>query len=477
MLFNSFEFAIFFAIVLFAYWSVLRSSVRAQNVLLLIASYIFYGWWDYRFLALVVISSLADYVVGWKLGEESSPGRRKAYLFASVAINLGILGFFKYYNFFAESAAAALESAGVQTNVSTLQVILPVGISFYTFQTLTYTIDIYRRQLEPVRDPIAFFTYVSFFPQLVAGPIERAGHLLPQFQKPRQLSGGDLQDGTRQVFWGLFKKMVIADNAAVQVDYIFSNYATLDGLSLTLGAFFFAIQIYGDFSGYSDVALGTARLLGFDLKRNFAYPYFSRNIAEFWRRWHISLSNWFRDYLYIPLGGNRCGQFRTVLNIVITFSLCGLWHGANWTFVAWGFFNGLLFIPLILTNRHRVSERGVAHGRALPAAREVVAMLVTFAMVLVGWVFFRSDSLAGAFGYLARLATTPYLALDYHRYLLPLVLSLGLMVIEWFQREREHGLQMARLPLLPRYAVYFALLIAMIEFGSREHVPFIYFQF
>jgi len=477
MLFNSFEFAIFFAVVLVAYWVLLGRSIRAQNLLLLVASYVFYGWWDYRFLGLVVVSSLADYAIGWKLGSEVSAARRKAYLVASLAVNLGILGFFKYYNFFSESLADALQSAGVQASFSTLHVILPVGISFYTFQTLTYTIDIYRGQMKPVRDPIAFFTYVAFFPQLVAGPIERAAHLLPQFQRRRRLSDSDAQDGARQVLWGLFKKMVIADNVALQVDYIFSNYQTLDGLSLTLGAFFFAIQIYCDFSGYSDVALGTARLLGFDLQRNFAYPYFSRNIAEFWRRWHISLSNWFRDYLYIPLGGNRRGRTRTLLNILVTFSLCGLWHGANWTFVVWGFFNGLLFVPLILTGRHQVAEQSVAHGRAAPSFREAAAMLGTFALVLCGWVFFRSANLSSAFGYFWQLLSTPYLALDYQRYAQPIVLSLGLMLIEWFQREREHGLQMTRLPLLPRYAVYFALLVVMVEFGSREHVPFIYFQF
>jgi D-alanyl-lipoteichoic acid acyltransferase DltB (MBOAT superfamily) len=477
MLYNTFEFAVFFAIVLVTYWVVLRRWVRAQNIFLLAMSYVFYGWWDYRFLSLVVLSSIVDWASGWMIGREKSIFKRRLYFLLSLGVNLGCLGFFKYYNFFAESLAASLASIGVQTNFATLQVILPVGISFYTFQTLTYTIDIYRGELKPIRDPIAFAAYVSFFPQLVAGPIERAADLLPQFIKERRVTRAEIQDGARQVLWGLFKKMVIADNLALQVDDIFANYAQLDGVTLWIGAFFFAIQIYCDFSGYTDIGLGTARLLGFDLKKNFDYPYFSRNIAEFWRRWHISLSNWFRDYLYIPLGGSRRGGTRTLFNLLLTFTLCGLWHGASWTFVVWGCFNGLLFVPLILTNRHKVDERCVAHDSVLPSLREAWAMFATFNLVLCGWVFFRAVDMPSALGYFAQFAKAPYLGLDYSRYAFGLWLSVGLLLVEWVQRRSEHGLQIARVPLVARYAIYFGLLLIMVEFSSREHVPFIYFQF
>jgi alginate O-acetyltransferase complex protein AlgI len=477
VIFNSFEFLLFFAVVIALYWGPLRKSVRWQNAMLIAVSYLFYGWWDWRFLGLLVFSSIFDFFLALAVARTESPRGRQALLLTSMVSSLGILGFFKYYNFFADSFARMLESLGMHADVFTLQVILPVGISFYTFQTMSYTLDVYSRRMAAERDPIAFLAYVAFFPQLVAGPIERAIDLLPQFQQPRTVNWPEIQDGCRMALWGLFKKMVIADTLAPHVDYIFRNSSELDGVTLFLGAFLFAVQIYGDFSGYTDVAIGISKLMGFQLSRNFAYPYLSRNIAEFWRRWHMTLSAWFRDYLYIPLGGSRAGKARTIFNILVTFTLCGLWHGANWTFVVWGFLNGLMFVPLILLNRHQVDKQIVASDRAWPTWSEAAAILGTQSFVLISWVFFRAESVSQAGMYLARCVTHPYLALDYSRYETSLILCAALLVMEWFQRTKAFGLDLRGWPLLVRYAVYAGLIEMMIELGSKEHVPFIYFQF
>ncbi len=477
MVFNSFEFLFFLVVVLALYWGPLRQSLRGQNLLLLIVSYVFYGWWDWRFLSLLFLNSMIDYVSALALQKYQSTGARRGIILISLVSNLGMLGFFKYYNFFADSMVRLLGSFGMEADLFTLQVILPVGISFYTFQTLSYTLDVYYRRMNAVRDPIVFLAYVSFFPQLVAGPIERAIDLLPQFTVPRAVTWPMIQSGCRQALWGLFKKMVIADSVATHVNYVFAHCGELDGASLVLGAFFFSMQIYGDFSGYTDVAIGVSKLMGFQLSQNFAYPYFSRNIAEFWRRWHMTLSTWFRDYLYIPLGGSRVSRPRTILNILITFTLCGLWHGANWTFVVWGFLNGLMFVPLILLNRHQAHKEIVACDRALPTWSEALGMMGTQSFVLVSWVFFRAESLSQAGTYLCRIMTHPWLNLDYSRYGEGLWLCGGLMAIEWFQRRQAFALEIGRWPLLVRYAVYMALVTAMIELGSRVQVPFIYFQF
>lgn len=378
MIFNSFEFAIFLPLVFLGYWFVFRKSLKAQNIFIIAVSYLFYGWWDWRFLSLIFLSSLVDYMVGLGLLNQTNQVKRKWLLAASLVMNLGALGFFKYYNFFVDSFVEAFATFGIAMEARSLQVILPVGISFYTFQTLSYSIDVYRRHLEPTRDIMAFMAYVSFFPQLVAGPIERAIHLLPQFYAPRKFDFAKAQDGLRQILWGLFKKIVIADNAAVLTNQIFENYTELSGSTLLLGAFYFAFQIYCDFSGYSDIAIGTARLFGFDIMRNFALPYFSRDIAEFWRRWHISLSTWFRDYLYIPLGGSRGNQWQKIRNTLIVFTVSGFWHGANWTFVAWGLLNGLYFIPLMLMGKNRKNMGVTSENRLLPTFRESIQMLSTF---------------------------------------------------------------------------------------------------
>jgi D-alanyl-lipoteichoic acid acyltransferase DltB (MBOAT superfamily) len=477
MVFNSFEFLFFFAAVLILYWGPLRRSVRGQNLMLLLASYVFYGWWDWRFLSLLFLNSMIDFFAGLGLQLAETKSTRRILIIVSIVFNLGILGFFKYYNFFADSLARLLLTLGVPSDPFVLQVILPVGISFYTFQTMSYTLDVYLRKMDAVRDPIVFLAYVSFFPQLVAGPIERAIDLLPQFLVPRSVSWPQIQAGCRQALWGLFKKMVVADNVAVHVDYVFRHCGELDGASLLIGAFLFSLQIYCDFSGYTDVAIGAAKLMGFQLSRNFAYPYFSRNIAEFWRRWHMTLSTWFRDYLYIPLGGSRIGRSRTILNILVTFTLCGFWHGANWTFLAWGFLNGLMFVPLILLDRHQVNKQIVAHDRPWPTWPETLGILGTQSFVLISWVFFRADSLSHAGLYLMRCVTHPWLGLDYSRYVVGLMLCGGLLAVEWLQRRRPFALDLQDWPLLARYAAYAAVFTLLVELGSQAHVPFIYFQF
>ncbi len=478
MLFNSLAFAVFLPAVLIPYWALRRRSLRSQNALLLVASYLFYGWWDWRFLSLIIVSSLVDFLVGRGLASTEHKVAQKKLLTVSIATNLGILGFFKYFDFFITSAADLLTAFGLSANARTLGVILPVGISFYTFQTLSYTIDIYRGKLRPTKDPVAFFAFVSFFPQLVAGPIERASNLLPQFSKTRSLTLDEAKDGVRQGVWGLFKKIVIADNLAPHVDAIFSAETHTDGLTLVIGAFFFAIQIFCDFSGYSDVAIGTARLFGFTLMRNFANPYFSRDIAEFWRRWHISLSTWFRDYVYIPLGGSRAGRSAHIFNLMVTFAVSGLWHGANWTFLVWGVLNALYYIPFMLLNRHRHNLDTIAEGRILPSASEVISVAVTFSMTLVAWVFFRADSLSQAFSYLYGIVSTPWVSgAITQTYAWPLALCGVLFIVEWFQRMQPHGFQMNGWPVALRWVAYCAVITIMIGVGKSGHQPFIYFQF
>jgi len=478
MLFNSIEFSIFLPIVFTLYWFVTNKSLKLQNILLLAASYIFYGWWDWRFLSLIIFSSFVDYYVGVSLGKTKIPNKRKVLLWISILVNLGFLGFFKYYNFFAESFAEAFTLFGSHIDPSRLNIILPVGISFYTFQTLSYSIDVYKKKLEPTKDIVAFFAFVSFFPQLVAGPIERASNLLPQFYKKRQFEYGKAVDGMRQILWGLFKKIVLADNAAMYANDIFNNYQDYSGSTLFLGAVFFAFQIYGDFSGYSDIAIGTSRLFGFNLKQNFAFPYFSRDIAEFWRRWHISLSTWFRDYLYIPLGGSRGGTWMKVRNTFIIFVVSGFWHGANWTFLAWGFLNALYFLPLMLSNKNRVHTNVIAEGKYLPTIKEFVNMSFTFVLTVFAWIFFRANSIQHAFLYIKGILNKSIFEIPIAIPLSLAMIVLGFILVEWLQRGKLHALQLdkSRLPKMVRWGLYFTIVLLILQFNGDQQ-EFIYFQF
>ena len=475
MLFNSTEYLLFLPLVFLLYWFVLRG-LRVQNLLLLIVSYVFYGWWDWRFLSLIAFSSVVDFLVAQGMTGTKDRKRRSLLLTVSLSVNLGMLGFFKYYNFFVDSFIDLFSLFGVSLSVHTLSVILPVGISFYTFQTLSYTIDVYRGDLKPAKDWIAFFAYVSFFPQLVAGPIERATQLLPQFYDKRRFDYQQSLDGLGQITWGLFKKVVIADNCAPLVNEIFANYETLPATTLMLGAVYFAFQIYGDFSGYSDIAIGTAKLFGFTLMTNFRYPYFSRDIAEFWRRWHISLSTWFRDYLYIPLGGSRGGLHMKLRNTLAIFLVSGFWHGANWTFVIWGLLNALYFLPLLLRQKNRVNTGQVAEGRLLPTPLELGQIITTFALSCVAWVFFRAESLSHALGYLWHMGIGGIGPLgDYARYLPYLA---ALLLVEWVQRDKPHPLQLTDRAPVWRWAVMIPVIITIAVLGNtQEDMSFIYFQF
>ena len=489
MLFNSIDFAVFLPIVFGLYWFVTNNNLKLQNFLIVVASYLFYGWWDWRFLSLILFSTLVDYSIGRLLQREDGKTRRQILLWVSILVNLGFLGFFKYYNFFLDNFVAAFSFFGREINANSLNIILPVGISFYTFQTLSYTIDVYKRKLEPTKDFLAFAAFVSFFPQLVAGPIERATNLLPQFYKKRQFDYLKAVDGLRQILWGLFKKVVIADNCAELANIIFNNSSEYSGTTLLLGALCFTFQIYCDFSGYSDIAIGTSRLFGFNLRQNFAFPYFSRDIAEFWRRWHISLSTWFRDYLYIPLGGSRVGTAKKVRNTFIIFIVSGFWHGANWTFIVWGALNAIYFLPLLLTSNNRKNLDVVAKGRVLPNLRDLFAILTTFSLTVLAWIFFRAESITHAGQYIYDLfvgftTQTGYLQ-TITLFKAELITSSRLLflipvflLIEWLGRGQQYAIEKLGLnwnrPL--RFAMYYAIILAIFWLGGKEQ-EFIYFQF
>ncbi|MEJ2543088.1 MAG: MBOAT family O-acyltransferase [Calditrichaceae bacterium] len=479
MQFNSIEFAIFLPTVFILYWFVFNYNLKHQNAFLLLVSYIFYGWWDWRFLSLIIFSSSVDYLVGLGLGRTNIKSKRKLLVLTSICVNLGFLGFFKYFNFFAESFSDAFTLFGSKIEFSRLNIVLPVGISFYTFQTLSYTLDVYKRKFKPTKDIIAFFAFVGFFPQLVAGPIERARNLLPQFSRKRRFEYSKAADGLRQILWGLFKKIVIADNCAVYANIIFKNYTDYNGSTLLIGSIIFAIQIYCDFSGYSDIAIGTARLFGFNLMRNFAYPYFSRDIAEFWRRWHISLSTWFRDYLYIPLGGSRVGTWLKIRNTFIIFIVSGFWHGANWTFIIWGALNAIYFLPLLLSKKNRIHVNTVAEGRFFPNIKELIQMGSTFLLTVLAWVFFRAENITIAFKYLSKIfsasiISAPQIFPRIYMYIL------FFLIIEWLQRNKQHALEFTgtKYPKILKWAVYYSVIIIIYLTGNfATKIEFIYFQF
>jgi D-alanyl-lipoteichoic acid acyltransferase DltB (MBOAT superfamily) len=483
MLFNSIDFGIFLQIVFLLYWFIVNNNLKLQNFLIVVASYVFYGWWDWRFLSLILFSTLVDYTIGNRLSNQENQTKRKILIWTSLLVNLGFLGFFKYYNFFLDNFLTAFSFFGHPINQQGLNIILPVGISFYTFQTLSYTIDVYRKKLEPTKDFIAFTAFVSFFPQLVAGPIERATNLLPQFYKKRTFDYHKAVDGLRQILWGLFKKIVIADNAAQLANEIFNNSTDYSGSTLVLGALFFTFQIYGDFSGYSDIAIGTSRLFGFNLMQNFNFPYFSRDIAEFWRRWHVSLSTWFRDYLYIPLGGSRGGTWMKVRNTFIIFTVSGFWHGANWTFIVWGILNALYFMPLLLIGKNRLNTDTVAGGKHLPSIREFFQMGTTFGLTVLAWIFFRADDIGHALSYLSTIFSKSLISIPHFpqmRLALTTIVLIGFFIIvEWLGRNKQFAIQ--DLSTIKnnylRYGFYLCIIIMIISLGNFNENSFIYFQF
>lgn len=479
MLFNSFEFLLFFPIVFFLYWFLFNKSLGAQNLLILVASYFFYGWWSWKFMLLLAISTLLDFLYGFWV---ASPNRKKArfFLWLSVINNLGILAVFKYYNFFSLQFKNGFDLLGLHTNPILLNFALPIGISFYTFHGMSYVFDIYRGKQHPVKNFIDYAVFVSFFPLLVAGPIERAGHLLPQVQQRRYFSYSQSVEGCRLILWGLFKKVVIADSVAITVDQIFQQPTNYNGVTLIVGAIAFSIQIYGDFSGYSDIAIGSAKLLGFELLSNFNFPYFSRDLAEFWRRWHISLTSWFRDYLYVPLGGSKKGVFVTIRNVFIIFLVSGLWHGASWKYIFWGAIHACGFLPLLILNQNRINVYSiVAHDRSFPTIKEFIQMFMTFMFVTFTFIFFRTSEINQALDFLKHifesiLAHPGQITLfppeyEVFFYILPLVL------FDWHIRNNERVLKFPKNKIV-RYLFYFLFsILIFISFSKND--SFIYFQF
>ena len=486
MLFNSIEFALFLPVVFLLYWFVFdrfigksKHQLTLQNAFVVLASYLFYGWWDWRFLLLIALTSFCSWGSGLFIGRAKTNKKAKAWMWANIVLNIGILAMFKYYDFFVTEFAQLFH---ISTDGLLLKLILPVGISFYTFQALSYSIDVYRGKMEPTKDIVAFFAFISFFPQLVAGPIERATNLLPQFQRKREFNYDTAVDGMRQILWGLFKKIVVADNCAVYVDQVFADYSNQSGSTLLLAAIFFTFQIYGDFSGYSDIALGTAKLFGIRLMRNFNVPYFSRDIAEFWRRWHISLTTWFRDYVYIPIGGSRVSKAKVIRNTFVIFLVSGFWHGANWTFIAWGAYHALLFLPLILLGKNRKYTNMVAEGRMLPTLKETGQMTLTFFLAVIGWIIFRAESIGQAWEYVCgvfskSLLSEPELFSD--KMVLVVIPLSVMLLVEWFQRGKGHGFDFGNSPRykVVRWCIYLSTALLIIVLQQPKVSPFIYFQF
>lgn len=484
MLFNSLSFALFLPVVFVLYWLANAKSLKLQNILLLAASYFFYACWDWRFLFLLVFSTGLDYFTGIKMAESKTNKQKRFWFWLSILINLGFLGIFKYYNFFVASFADLFSTFGLKTNFWTIQVILPVGISFYTFHGLSYVIDIYKERIKPEKNIVDYSLFVSYFPLLVAGPIERATHLLPQIKKRRVFNYHQAVDGLRQILWGIFKKVVIADNCAEFANAIFNHPQNYNGSSLVFGAVFFAFQIYGDFSGYSDIALGTSKLFGIDLLKNFNFPYFSRDIAEFWRRWHISLSSWFKDYLYIPLGGSKGGNFNKIKNTFIIFLVSGFWHGANWTFILWGFLNALFIMPSIILGTNRNNLEIVAKGKWLPSVKEFFQISFTFTLTCFAWIFFRATTLGKAFDYISivfskSLFTIPKLNSNSISVITMTFLILVLFVTEWFQRDKNHGLYFGKNSSnkFLRWIFYLSIFMMIMIWGVTSKTEFIYFAF
>ena len=481
MLFNSITYAFFLPIVFVLYW-LLNKNLKLQNVFVVLASYVFYAWWDWRFLILLFGMSFLSWVSGLLIAlknDKSQISNHQSKLpkflpTVNIILNLGILAIFKYYNFFVSSFA---DLFGLQNSIHSLKIVLPLGISFFTFQAVSYVVDVYKHKIEPTSLIDCLF-YIGFFPKLLAGPIERPTNLIPQIQKERVFEYDLAVDGCRQMLWGLFKKVVIADNAALYVNQVYGDYANQSGSTLLLAAILYTIQIYGDFSGYSDMAIGTAKLFGFRFRDNFLFPYFSRNMNEFWRRWHISLNTWFVDYVYIPLGGSRKGKWRTICNTMIIFLLSGLWHGADWSFVAWGAYHGLLLVLLILLNRNTKYEHIVAFDRGLPSFKEFGQMLLVFALATFGWMMFRADNMTQFIDYTARMCSADVLSMPKLQGYTILFMNIALMfVVEWFMRRQRHGLDVSiARNAAARYALYAIIFVLILLFGGHTE-DFIYMYF
>lgn len=481
MLFNSFEFLIFLPVVFLLYWFIFRNR-RWQNLLIVVASYIFYGWWDWRFLFLIALTSLCSFGSG--LFIEKYEGRRRWQQIGSalnILLNISVLGLFKYYNFFIENLDCLLKSVfNYHLDWITIKIILPVGISFYTFQALSYTIDVYQRKISASHDIIDFFAYISFFPQLVAGPIERATNLLPQFQHKRQFDYAIAVDGMRQMLWGFLKKLVIADNCATIVNEYWNQYQDLPGFTIFILGVLFTIQIYCDFSGYSDIAIGCSHLFGFNLMQNFNSPYFSRSIPEFWRRWHISLTTWFRDYVYFPIGGSRCGKWKVIRNVYLVWGISGLWHGANWTFVCWGLFHATLLAIYNIFGINTKYKHVVAYGHYLPSIKETLQISVTFFLIVVGMIIFRAESIIQAVDFLTSMFSNHFYDATQLLGKNWLFSGLALLAVEWFQRDKQHALQFSNIKPFNyrwvRWGIYYLILSIIFKY-SGENQTFIYFQF
>lgn len=482
MLFNSLSFAIFSPIVFIIHWFLLSKTIKRHNFILLVASYFFYACYDWRFLGLLIFSTLVDYFAAIKIENTENNHQRKLWLYGSISINLGILAVFKYYNFFIASTTNALLSLGLNLHPTLLSIVLPIGISFYTFHGLSYIIDVYKTKIKAEKDWITYSLFVAFFPLLVAGPIERASHLLPQLKKKRTFNYTQATDGLRQMLWGFVKKIVIADQCAKYANVIFSNTFDQSGSNLLLGSILFAFQIYGDFSGYSDIAIGTAKLFGIELLQNFSFPYFSRNIAEFWRRWHISLTSWFKDYVYIPLGGSHVSTWLKIRNTLIVFIISAFWHGANWTFLAWGVIHVLYFLPLLLTQNNRQYLQIVASNSKLPSLKELVQMLITFTLVTFAWIFFRANNISQAWHAVTEICSHSLFTMPDFEGIrkLPVttVLLIAFIIVEWIGRRNKYAIeQITTIKSRPlRWMIYYTLIFVILFLGD-EAVDFIYFQF